>query len=241
VSAALFFCLDCHRRYTILPYLCACGAYGLIVPYGERPKTLVETVPEVTTAHVLATRAWKRVPVRAYDIELAPGALVTVTGDPGNGKSSWAGRAADSMPGPVVLASYEEPPGPSLAARLARCAIKRDDFFVVGDCGVDDLAKLINDRRAIALVVDSVQISPFRRARDLRHLLVVLPNLLTIIAVAQANKAGAISGSNELAHESDVIVHCEEMSWVVTKSRYESTPTPPRRVLVESIDQGGLR
>jgi hypothetical protein len=77
----------------------------------------------------------------------------------------------------------------------------------------------------VTLVVDSVQPGDFR-ARDLRHLLAVLPRLAVLFAVSQNNKRGAVLGENALAHEADVVVSCEAMRWRLTKSRFQRLDAP---------------
>jgi predicted ATP-dependent serine protease len=134
------------------------------------------------------------------------------------------------MAGPAVIGSYEEQPGPALASRLARCGAKRDDLHIIGRCGLDRLAEFVQEKRAVALVVDSVQVAGIR-PRDLRKLMTLIPRLSVLVAVSQVNKLGEISGTNELAHESDVVVHCADMMWTLRKSRYEPTPTEPQMIL----------
>ena len=207
----MFICLACGGLFpTYVNWCTLCGAHGLVVVRGERPRSQIDDAAETTTARALVALAWKRVAVAAYDIALGPGALVAVTGDPGMGKSTYAVRFVDSMRGPVVIASFEEQPGPALAARLARCGAKRDDLHIIGHCTLDRLAQFVDDKRAIAVVVDSIQVAAIR-PRDLRKLLTLLPRLNVLVAVAQANKLGEISGTNELAHEADVVVHCADM------------------------------
>lgn len=238
--AVLFVCLACGGTFPTYTSWCTlCGAYGLIVLRGERQRSGIEDLTETTTARALVARAWKHLTVSAFDIALGPGAIVAVTGDPGMGKSSFGVRLVDSMSGPAVIASYEEQAGPALAARLARCAAKREDLHIIGRCDLGRLAQFVDDKRAVALVVDSVQVAGVR-PRDLRKLLALLsPRLEVLVAVAQANKLGEISGTNELAHEADVVVHCDQMMWTLRKSRFETTPTEPRPIL--DLARGGTR
>ena len=195
-----------------------------------RASAAVDSVAEETDARSLAASVWGSLSVRAFpDLALSPGALVVVHGPAGAGKSTWAARALDSVSGPVLLLSVEEPPGPTLAARLARCSVKRSDFVVVGRASVDQLVEIAARRNVVAIVIDSVQIAMFS-PRDLRHLLAVLPNLQLLIAVAQENKTGVIAGKNDLIHEADVVIGVVPGGhWQIEKSRYQevSIPRPP--------------
>ncbi len=231
VPVSLFVCLACQASFGTYTNWCTlCGQYALVVPRGERPRSAIDDVVETTTARALVGRAWKRLVIPAYDIALGPGALIAVTGDPGMGKSTFAVRLVDSMTGPVVVASFEEPPGPALAARMARCGAKRDDLHIIGNCAVDSVCQFADEKRAVALVVDSTQVAGIR-PRTLRKILMLLPRLQVVVAVAQANKLGEISGTNELAHEADVVVACIDMRFSLKKSRFEQTPTAPRPIL----------
>ena len=188
---------------------------------GSRVRALVDYAPEVTTARELAGTAWKKIDTSAYPtLRLGRGALVVVSGSPGAGKSTMTTRAIDGIRGSVVLASIEEPPGPSLGARLIRAGVKRETFLVVGRATVDQLVEIVRANDAVGLVVDSVQPSDYS-PRDLRHLLAVLPKLEVIFAVAQVNAAGRIAGVRALEHEADVVIECEAMRWRLMKSRYQ--------------------
>ena len=230
--AAQFLCLNCHARFGAhVSWCAACGESGLCVRSFARAMAAVDSLAEETDARSLAASVWGSLSVRAFpELALSPGALLVVHGPAGAGKSTWAARALDSVSGPVLLLSSEEPPGPTLAARLARCSVKRGDFAVVGRASVDQLVEIAARRSVVAIVVDSVQIAMFT-PRDLRHLLAVLPSLQLLIAVAQENKSGIIAGKNDLIHEADVVVGIVAGgSWVLEKSRYQdvavATPIP---------------
>ncbi len=157
-------------------------------------------------------------------LRVGRGALIVVYGAPGSGKSTFATRFLDSLTGPVILQSVEEAPGPSLHERLARCHVRRDDFTIVGRASVDQLAECLRAHRAIGLAIDSVQMAAFT-ADELRHLLIVIPSLHALVAIAQVNKAGRIEGRERLMHEADVAVQCESdgpsLRWELVKSRYQ--------------------
>ncbi len=226
----MYRCIECGTEYEHHVSPCtSCLETNSVVPMGRRVRALVDYVPEVTDARSLLRETWQVVATSAYPtLQLRRGALVVLTGGPGDGKSTTACRALDGLKGTVVLASIEEPPGPSLAARLARAGVRRDDFGIVGRASVDQLVEVCRLRGAVGLAIDSVQPGDFH-ARDLRHLLAVLPRLEVLFAVSQNNKRGAILGENALAHEADVVIKCEAMRWSLTKSRYQPIDQPDAR------------
>ena len=186
----------------------------------DRPRAVLDGEMELTDAKTLARAVWQDVAVPAYSFGVRRGALVVVVGPPNAGKSTTAVRALDSMRAPVLLVSVEEPGGPSLALRLARTGVKRDDFLVCSRGSVDQIASIIRERKVVAVAIDSVQRAMFE-PRDLRHLLLTLPSLAVLFATSQVTKTGDIRGSEELRHEADVVLEIEAMRWTVSKSRYE--------------------
>jgi hypothetical protein len=68
----LFVCLACGGFFPAYVNWCTlCGAYGLVVVRGERPRSGIDDATETTTARALVARAWKRLVVAAYDITSA--------------------------------------------------------------------------------------------------------------------------------------------------------------------------
>jgi len=163
-------------------------------------------------------------------VVVGAGALVVLAGPPGSGKSSLAARILDGTPGTVVYVSVEEAPGASVGQRLARLGIARPDFLVVGWGSADQIAALARQRRVTALAIDSVQVASWH-ARELRHLLAVLPQLRLIVAVSQVNKRGEIAGTNELLHEADVCLEVESMSATLVKSRYQEVRSDEKHLV----------
>jgi predicted ATP-dependent serine protease len=215
-------CIQCGAVFVVHVASCSsCFESGTLLRIGQRQLAAVDAVPEVTTARELAKAAWTLVTSAAYpSLRLGRGALVVVFGPPGSGKSTFATRLLDGFEGAVALQSVEESVGPSLHDRLERCAVRREDFLIIGRASVDQLVECVRTRRVSAVVVDSVQLAAFT-AEELRHLLVVLPDLRVLIAVSQVNKQGRIEGRERLLHEADVAVSCDAMTWRVEKSRYQ--------------------
>jgi predicted ATP-dependent serine protease len=217
-------CLACGRRYADVRTFCGgCWAQGLIVDVGQRLPAAVDREPELTSARELARMTWQTIESRRYpEVKLGRGAFVVATGAPGNGKSSLAAGLLDGFPAPVLLLSVEEPPGPTLAGRLLRVGVRRDDFGVVGHATVDQVVDLLRQTKVAALGIDSIQPSMFT-ARDVRHLLAVVPTLAVIVATAQVNADGHIAGVRAVEHEADVVLDVEAMRWRLRKSRYQET------------------
>ncbi len=153
-------------------------------------------------------------------LTLGIGAMVIVSGGPGQGKSSWACRLVDAVRGPALLVYAEEGLSPSLSARLLRCNVKRQDFHIVTRASVDAAVAFARKVGAVAAIVDSVQEAAWS-AHELRHVVEVCKELRLLVAVLQVTKAGAPAGSNALVHECDVHVGVDAMKWVVKKSRYQ--------------------
>lgn len=230
-----YVCIDCGSWFERhVPVCTGCFAFGRVVLRAERARAQVDLVPEQSTAREVARVSWGVVETSSYPtIALGPKALVVVTGEAGSGKSTFTLRALDGIAGPVLLASIEEPIGPSLAARLARARVKRADFGIVSACSVDQLAEIARREGVRAIGIDSVQPSPYG-PRDLRHLAAILPKLELVVAVSQVNKRGRISGTNELEHECDVLVRCERegLAWKLEKSRYQPVDDDHARGMV---------
>jgi predicted ATP-dependent serine protease len=190
---------------------------------------------ELTDAKTLARAVWQSVELPAYPaIEVRRGALVVLVGAAGAGKSTMLARALDTIRGTSMLVSLEEPGGPSLALRLARLGVKRDDLLIASRANVDQLAGVLRERKIVAIGIDSVQRSMFE-PRELRHLLLTLSNLAVLLCTSQVNKTGDMRGSEELRHEADVVIELERLRWRVAKSRYQP-PDLSGPVLSEELE-----
>jgi hypothetical protein len=217
----MYRCLACGARFPLHQPLCAyCFTSHSLALEADRPRSALDGEVELTDARTLARAVWQDVHVPAYSFVVKRGAFVVAVGPSGAGKSTFVARALDSMRAPALLVSVEEPGGPSLALRLARLGIKRDDLLVCSRGSVDQIAGIVRDRKVGALAIDSIQRALFE-PRDLRHLLLTLPSLVVLFATSQINKAGDMRGAEELRHEADVVLSVEGMRWQVTKSRYE--------------------
>lgn len=216
-------CVACGAFYDRhLPVCTSCWRDGQVAPCAHRQVANIDLVPATSDARALARMGWSVLehPGVYESLVLGPGALVLVSGSPGAGKSTWACRLLDAIPGPVVLVAAEEGIGPSLAARLSRCHVKREDFGVIARASVDSVVEYALTHKVVAAVIDSVQEAAWS-AHELRHLLSVVPTLDLLIGVQQVTKEGAPAGLMALQHEADVQVTVESMQWSLKKSRYQ--------------------
>ena len=152
MSVSTWACLSCGARFEAhRPFCGRCWAAGQIVDIGRRPPAAVDAEVEAVSARDLARMTWGTVDAARYpELRLGRGCLVVVTGPPGSGKSTLTCGMLDSIAAPVLLLSVEEPPGPSLAARLLRAGVKRDDFGVVGRASVDQVVAVLRQSKAAA-------------------------------------------------------------------------------------------
>ena len=225
-------CYQCGDGYEERPAWCAgCGATASTYRVGSRARAHIDSVLEIASASDLTRDATRVTELAACPgVLVGAGALVVLAGPPGSGKSSLAARILDGTSGTVVYVSVEEAPGASVGQRLARLEISRPEFLVVGWGSADQIAALARQRRVTALAIDSVQVASWH-ARELRHLLAVLPQLRLIVAVSQVNKRGEIAGTNELLHEADVCLEVESMSATLVKSRYQEVRSDEKRIV----------
>ena len=234
-----FRCIECGAFWDRhWPTCASCFRQGCVIPFSHRPRAAVDYVPGTSTARALSKMAWLTVEhPGAYDqLQLGAGALVEVSGPPGAGKSTWACRLADAVRGPALLVAAEEGISPSLAARLLRANVKREDFHVITRATVDAAVSYAQRIKAVSLIVDSVQEAAYS-AGELRHVLEVCDSLLLLVAVLQVTKAGLPAGAMALQHEADVCVTVEAMKWSLTKSRYQDLDGVGGTVLSPSLRQ----
>jgi predicted ATP-dependent serine protease len=175
---------------------------------------------QVQSARELVKREWSILASKTYsDIVLGPGALVAIYGSPGQGKSTFALRYADGLPGAIVFFSAEEKLGPTMTEKLSRLSIKRADFHVVAQGSIDAVAGLCRDVKAQALVIDSISVSTLQ-PQELRPLL-ESSGVQALVWTQQATKDGRAAGANAYLHESDVVLLIREKQWHLEKSRYQ--------------------
>jgi len=217
----MYVCLACGSRSEVYSIVCGgCSEDHTLVTIARRPGAAVDSQPAVLRANEVLASTYRLVELLPYGLTVGARSFVLVCGAPGQGKTTWALIAADSVPGPCVVVSAELGHGPALASLLARCAVKRPDvLFADGALSVDGLVELARTHKAHTVVVDSLQ-EAFLNGRELRHVIGLLPDLAVLIATAQLNRAGSPAGVRAIEHEADVHVTCEAMRWRLLKNRF---------------------
>lgn len=218
-------CISCGSVSEVRMAFCwSCLSDNSYVRLPKRPTSRFSRTAQRANAHDLAKANWTMVEAAAYpSIRTLAGAFGLLYGGPGAGKSTLLAKWLDSIEGPVTLAALEEGIGPAVSERLARLNIRRADFGLWAGGGVDDLIAELGENKAKALGVDSLTVSQMlpgelRRVQQLARVPLVLGTL-------QVTKAGLAAGSNAWLHEADLIIHVEDMSWQVEKSRYQPPGT----------------
>jgi len=217
----MYFCYTCSSRYPIYREWCSvCQDGGTVIVEPIRPSAGMRSELQTATARDLVKRQWSMVESKAYsNLLVGKGALIGVWGQPGSGKSTWATRYINGIPGPVLYYSAEEKLGPTLAARLERCGVKRADFHIIGQGSIDDLCEMSRLKHTTALVIDSIAMTSIQPT-DLRRLLEAA-SVSVLVYVMHSTKDGQAAGSNAYLHEADVVVCVEAMTWTLEKSRYQ--------------------
>jgi len=215
-------CMQCGAHFAQHFSFCTgCWNTGQIVAVPHRTLAALDFQPGISTARDVARMAWGSVVQEAYPaLRIGVRSLVLMSGGPGDGKSTMASRLSNAVPGPALLAAFEEGVGPALAARLGRCGVKRGDFHIITRATVDQVVAAAVSLKAQSLVIDSVQECAWS-ADELRHVLGVIPTLAVLVGVVQITKSGVPAGAMALQHECDVHIVVEAMQWRLVKSRFQ--------------------
>ena len=214
-----------------------CGSVGLWVAPVRRAASEVFAVAASTpwSAAAVARQSWVEIVEPVTGCLWSPPALWLVTGPSGSGKTTLACKIAADREGSVVLLSAEMPVGRALARLLHLSGLAgHPEAIILRQASAATLASYARDGGT--LVLDSLQMLSFA-AQDLRALLDA--GFGMVLAISQVRKDGVVRGSNEIVHESDVIVEvAEDRAWTLSKSRFEApgkTGHATRRAIPKSV------
>jgi predicted ATP-dependent serine protease len=135
---------------------------------------------------------------------------------PGSGKSTWTAKFLDGFEGPVLLISQEEGLGETVAGRMRRLEICREDFHLAVVSTLDEIAELVAEIHPASIAIDSVSVTTLTTG-DLQRLTAWAK--VPLVAVLHETKAGAASGAMSLLHAADTVLRTEAMRWKLEKSR----------------------
>lgn len=211
-------CASCgahlHERVDLCP---SCLRPGTIVQRYQRRAERDAPRRGGMTARQLAASDLRSRPLRPYGLRVARNSLVFVHGAAGSGKSTMALRICDEMT-PSLYVATEMGLGPALADLLQRMELRSDDVRLVEPRSVGELYDEARSDDYQVVAIDSVSptsLLPEDCLNMARGLDVI------VLAIAQQTKAGSHRGSEEWAHDADVVVRVEDMAWEATKSRYQ--------------------
>jgi DNA repair protein RadA/Sms len=153
---------------------------------------------------------------------IVPGSVVLLGGDPGIGKSTLllqvAAHLAQSRP--VLYASGEESVA-QVALRARRLGLSTGQLAVVADSDLDAIAQLAVQRKAVLLVIDSIQTvqsaavpASAGAVTQLRECTAALVRFAkatgtSVFIVGHVTKEGTIAGPRVLEHLVDTVLYFE--------------------------------
>lgn len=214
-----FVCLGCFTAYREKLDMClSCWRTGIIVAQGYRPAAQMIPSQSGMTARALASSDQKVFACRAYPaISLATNAFIVISGSPGHGKSTFGLRFAESL-APSVFLALEEGCGPSLAAKLRRLEIRSKDLWIEEPKSVEGVLAAVDRDGIRAVVVDSGSVCSLLPSD---WLALSRSKNLVVLAVLQQTKEGRHLGSNRWLHDADIVLEAQDMTWTMTKSRFQ--------------------
>lgn len=150
----------------------------------------------------------------------AKNTYVALWGKPSSGKSSLCFMLADmfSEYGDVLYVAAEEKIHETLRIKTELTGMKKQNVHFVHLRSIDELKEILKRNHAYSfliidslnkLKIDSQMFEKFKEEND-----------LFIIAVLQSTKDGNFRGSNELAHDADVVISVDEGIATTDKGRF---------------------
>jgi len=150
---------------------------------------------------------------------------VATYGSAGSGKSTLAVKYADYFAknfGKVKFLSSEMGTGDGLKKLLKRAGVTSTKIKIDARPkmkSIDDHIKDLKDGKYKLLVVDSVNHLRWD-SEDLERIKKEIPKLSTFV-ILQSVKEGTFKGSNELAHNADILLKVDDLNVYTEKTRFE--------------------
>ncbi len=146
----------------------------------------------------------------------------TVHGKPGEGKSTFCIQFANYLAknfGSVVYISGEEGFSKTLKDKVVNNHAESDNLYFADISSFDEIKEEIKPNTFHFIFIDSLdtlKIDPTR----MRELMELYQNS-ALITISQSTKDGKMRGSNEIAHDADVVISVENGFAKTTKNRFK--------------------
>jgi predicted ATP-dependent serine protease len=213
-----FVCAACGTRYAERIQFCIrCFRTGVCIPDYRRVTGELLPAARRTTARKLAAEDQAVFSLKTYpEIKMQHDSFIAIHGGQGGGKTTLTLRTLDELH-PSLFVSGEMKVGPVLSAYLRRLEIRRDDLNIIEpqstnqilDAARDGVRAVGIDSLSVLTLLPEDCVSLARNAR------------VIVIGILQETKAGIAAGSNAWLHAADIVIRCENLKWILEKSRYQ--------------------
>jgi len=168
---------------------------------------------KVLTAKELAVRHQKGSKITGFEYlgGLPDLWTVLVYGPPGEGKSTYALLLASALGEKTLFFAVEEGQSESLIRKLINWEIRNDQVLISDAREAREIRQDLADHSPSLMVLDSITALGF----TMKH--------SKTVWVAQSTKSGGFRGSQEVAHDADIVVQLEGGLAIVKKSRFGET------------------
>lgn len=146
----------------------------------------------------------------------------TVHGKPGEGKSTFCIKFANYLAknfGTVIYISGEEGFSKTLKDKVVNNNAETDNLYFADINTFDEIKEEIQSDTFHFIFIDSLdtlKIDPTR----MRELMELYKNS-ALITISQSTKDGKMRGSNEIAHDADIVIAVENGLAITTKNRFK--------------------
>lgn len=226
VPGAAWTCSGCYTvAPTQLPWCSRCGSWDGYVLRVQRPVSPVQDTAVRSAAELArGTSSWLPLsgPVAEVFGPLPVGLWsMAIWGPPGAWKSTSALLLSEALcqaSGPTLYLSLEEGHGATLAERLRRLEIRRDDLLVACQSDLGRVVETCREHNARTVVIDSLSYVPSLDAEDLSRL--GREAGVAVVGILHATKTGQARGSLSVLHAVDVVVSLHEGDYAHEKNRF---------------------